>query len=581
MIVYDFEVFAHDWMMCATDGTERYEFHNDFDGIVKFYERFADDIWVGYNSSNYDCHILKAVLYGINPKGINDAIIGKRHYPRGGNVPKKHYDAFVRSADAEFRGIGLKKLEGMMGLDIQECPIPFDIDRPLTPEEVREVIRYCHQDVYATTQVLQHNASYFQTSLYLVNNYNLPMSYLHRTHAQIVAKVLDAKAIPAHEWREFDLRISDVINLPKEYREIPEFFLREDTVHKRLRTSFDVAGVPHRYGWGGVHAALERYHMEADKLYGIGFLDVKQYYPTIMLEHDMLSRAVDPVSYRVFYNKRKEYQKLKEKQLADTYKIIINGVYGQSRQKDSPIYDPYNFNNTVVNGQLFITDLVAHLEDTLYDFSLIQSNTDGIIFLYRKDDDIVTAMDKWAERCKFDYTFDEVRSIWQKDVNNYLVHFEDGGHAGKGDLFKQRHPLANEYKVVHDACIRYLIDGIPCAETIEANHNLYDFQRIISLPKNHESFAYTEGMVTEKLDTKSQRIFYAKEGGDLYGVSSIDETTSLWGTRTYTRRGKIPFATPPLRIVNEDVREMKRPNWVSTKRYVDMAESSLREYGAI
>ena len=48
---------------------------DDPEHLKKFYDNHKSDIWVGFNSKNYDQYILKAILCGFDPKEVNDYII--------------------------------------------------------------------------------------------------------------------------------------------------------------------------------------------------------------------------------------------------------------------------------------------------------------------------------------------------------------------------------------------------------------------------------------------------------------------------------------------------------------------------
>jgi predicted RecB family nuclease len=47
----------------------------------------------------------------------------------------------------------LKTFEGNIGLDIEQSKIDFKLDRKLTEEELKEVIKYNQYDCYATAQI--------------------------------------------------------------------------------------------------------------------------------------------------------------------------------------------------------------------------------------------------------------------------------------------------------------------------------------------------------------------------------------------------------------------------------------------
>ena len=84
ILVYDFEVFLCDWMIVAIDFEthEKNVICNDPHKLRLFYEKHAQDIWVGYNSRNYDLYILKGILLGYDPYYVNCEIIenGKKGY---------------------------------------------------------------------------------------------------------------------------------------------------------------------------------------------------------------------------------------------------------------------------------------------------------------------------------------------------------------------------------------------------------------------------------------------------------------------------------------------------------------------
>ena len=80
MIVFDFEVFKYDWLFVSLDlKTEEYTIiENDNQKMKDFYEQHKEDVWIGYNCKHYDKYILQAILEDVNPKVVNDYIIGWR-----------------------------------------------------------------------------------------------------------------------------------------------------------------------------------------------------------------------------------------------------------------------------------------------------------------------------------------------------------------------------------------------------------------------------------------------------------------------------------------------------------------------
>jgi len=131
LIFCDSEVYAKDWIFCFEflDG-RRISIKNDAEKLKKFVRENTDNIFVGYNFRQYDQWILKGICCGINPKFINDKIIFND--VKGWTLLRDYYPPKILFFDAMTEFIGLKKLEGHMGVSIVETTIPFTINRKLS-----------------------------------------------------------------------------------------------------------------------------------------------------------------------------------------------------------------------------------------------------------------------------------------------------------------------------------------------------------------------------------------------------------------------------------------------------------------
>ena len=78
MIFIDFEVFAYDWLCVCIDPAEgRKVIINDRDELRTYYEAHKTDVWVGFNIRHYDQYIFKGIMLDMDPKRLNDFIIGQ------------------------------------------------------------------------------------------------------------------------------------------------------------------------------------------------------------------------------------------------------------------------------------------------------------------------------------------------------------------------------------------------------------------------------------------------------------------------------------------------------------------------
>lgn len=566
---YDFEVFAHDWMVVIVNPFERTDvtIHNDVNKLRDYYERHKDQIWVGYNSREYDTYILKGILLGFDPKEINDFIIKEKR--KGWMYSSLFNKIKLYNYDVMTTPHSLKTLEAFMGDDIEETSVPFDIDRPLTPNEIKLTEHYCHHDVEETLKIFLRRKNDFDTHMQLITTFVLPMTFISKTKAQISAEILGCQR-PSKEWDdEWDIEIVPTIRLDK-YWQVKEWFLNpvnhryKDGSGKKMKYVCRVAGVEHTFGYGGLHGALEQYHDKGMILH----IDVESFYPALMIEYGLLSRNVhDPRKYKMIRDKRVKYKKDKNP-IQKPYKIVLNGTYGICKDKYSKAYDPRQANRVCVNGQLMLLDLIERLEDSIPSFKLIQSNTDGLIVKIEECD--FELLDdvcyEWEQRCHMKLGFDFISEIWQKDVNNYVFVTEEGEVERKGAYVKELNDLDNNLAIVNEAMVDYMINGKPIEQSIYECKDFSKFQMAVKVSGNYE-FAVYNGNV---INGKCHRVFASKceEDGGIFKSKGAGKTNEK-------------FANTPDHcfIYNGNINNKRVPRRLDKDWYIALADKRLRQYG--
>ena len=483
MIIWDLEVFKYDYMITWLDTTTKkfHTIHNDRDKFTQMYDKYKNEIWVSYNGRQYDVPVMQSILAGFNPYEMNDWIInqGRKGWEFSSllrNYPILDYDTMIG-----FRG--LKELEGFMGIDIKETTVPFDIDRPLTKEEVQEVIEYNKADVWATFLVFLENKHEFESHMGLIKEFNLPLWMISKTKAQISAEILNARR-PNKEWDdEFDIVFPDTLDLGK-YEYVKDHFIDwskniKDYNNVALKT--DIGGIPHVVAIGGLHGAKDKY---IDTGYFI-LIDAESYYPYSMVNYNYLSRNVaNPKKFETILKERLE-MKVNKDPREQPRKIVLNSTFGASKDKWNKLYDPRQASSLCIANQLFLIDLIDKLEDYC---QIIQSNTDGILLkLYSKSDEskIKEIVNEWESRTKFKMSYEYYNKIVQKDVNNYII-VADDYIVTKGAWVKKLSKLDNDLPIVNKAVVDYFTKGISPRETIYASDNLIDFQKITKISRKYD-----------------------------------------------------------------------------------------------
>lgn len=560
MIFYDFEVFKEDWLVVLVNPDKRTEdvIINDPEALTKYYEENKSEIWTGYNSNRYDQYILKGILCGFNPKKVNDYMIvrglpGWKFSSLFNNVPLLSYDVMLSM-------YSLKQLEGFMGNTIKETSVPFDIDRKLTDEEIEETVKYCESDVYNTIEVFLKTKSEFNAVVNLIKTFDLPASYISKTKAQLSAIILGCNR---RDWNdEFDITIVDTLKIGK-YKPILEWFKQCKFYDESFE--FEVAGVKHTFGIGGVHGAKENYHSKGLIIH----VDVTSYYPSLMIRYNFLTRnCAYPEKFKEIYDTRVALKKAGKKKEQAPYKIVLNGTYGISKDRFSTAYDPLQANNVCVNGQLLLIDFIDKLE-SIQGFELIQSNTDGLIVKIPDTDAHFNQLDdichEWEQRTGMGLGFDYIDEIWQKDVNNYIFRDVDGKLERKGGYVKELSDLDNNLPIVNKAIVDYITKDIPIETTINACNDLKQFQMICKISGKYQCLIHNGNELSEKC----VRVFASKyNDGGLYKLHNSKD-----------KPDKFPSAPENCFIDNGDVNGKSVPDKLDKKFYIDMAKERSKGYG--
>lgn len=576
LLFYDFEVFKEDWLVVVIDMMNKKEhvIINDPAALEKLHSENVNEIWVGFNSRHYDQYILKGILCGFDPKRINDYIIvkgnpGWKFSSLFRNVKLINYDVMT--------GIdrGLKTFEGFMGNNIKESSVPFDIDRKLTQEELDETVKYCRHDVEQTVEVFLERKDDFEAHMGLVKlackDKPLDLFLLSKTKVQLSSIILDA--VKKDHDDEFDIDFPSTMRIEK-YTDVVDWYKNpenrkynvdpDDPKSKKNQLDIMIAGVPHVFGWGGVHGAIDKYSGEGYFLN----MDVASLYPSLMIQYDLGSRNMkDPKKYEEIYHTRLQY-KAEKNPLQLPLKLVLNGTYGAMKDKNNQLFDPRQANRVCIYGQLLLLDLIEKLEPHC---QIIQSNTDGVLIKMNRYEDYDLIDDicyEWEQRTHLVLEFEEFRKVFQKDVNNYIIVSPDGKYKSKGAYVKKLNSLDYDLPIVNKALIDYMVKNVPVEKTIGDCDDLKEFQLVSKASGKYKHILHGDKVLIEK----TIRIFASTLSTDP-GVQKVHATTG--------RPAKIPNSPENCFIYNDEVNGVKVPKKLDKKFYIDMANKRLADFGVI
>lgn len=559
---YDFEVFKHLWLVVIInpiDNIEKVIINNKLE-LENYYNEHKNDIWIGYNSRNYDQYILKSILCDFNPYEINNHIIVEK---RSGYTFSSLLNKIqLNNYDVGTMLYSLKQLEGFMGNDIRETTVPFDIDRPLTEAEIQETVKYCRHDVEQTIEVFLQKKADFDAQMDIIKTFKLPLNYIGKTKAQITALALGCQRKKFDD--EWEISFVPTIKLDK-YKHIWDWFRNPENYKNGEKLEVIVCGIPHVFGLGGIHGASDT---PIHKKGLIIHVDVTSYYPSLMIRYDLLSRTVkDKNVYKEIYDKRVALKKAGKKKEQAPYKIILNGTFGITNDQYSLAYDPRRNHEVTINGQLLLLDLLEKLENYC---EIIQSNTDGLIIQIPDTDEAFEQIDdicyEWEKRTGMKLGFDMVSEIWQKDVNNYIFKYEDGKLERKGAYVKELSTLDNDLPIINKALVDYMTKNISVEDTINNCQLLWMFQKIVKV-----SGKYLCGWHNgQRLTDKTFRVFASLNISDTYIGKQKSEGATIE-----------KFANTPENcfIDNTDIKQKLVPDNLNKIWYIELAKKRLKDFG--
>ena len=569
----------------------------------------------GYNSENYDKILAHGMLTGkiTTPErafNVSNVIIKSQDddIPLFRTLNRLGIDDYYQSEILMYDLLGdgaffsLKQLEGFLGMSIVESVVPFDLDRPLTEEEKRDVERYNQADLYGTLERFKQRKNSFRTKMLLVKEFDLPVNYICKTNAKLTEAILlsQNKGVNTRLRKNFQLCDLPVNWDVPELKKIYEFFieaLRELEKHKwdtkkcdkkKLSMDLDILGVTHTFALGGVHGGIKNYICRPEDKKKIVWVDVSSLYPNILTKWDLLSRKVDKngciafagmVQTRMDIKKKlhdSSLTKEEKKNLKDQaarYKLILNTTSGCMKDKFKKLYDPEYNTKMCMLGQLSLIDLVFRLRNVKRNpkpawarneleinsegsyFKLIQSNTDGIA-LELLTDDAEDLIDKvcaeWEKDWRFSLEKTVADNLYEKDVNNYVFKDDSGKIKVKG-AYVTKYDKGNEQNtlaILAKAVVNYFLEGTDVRTTICNPENLAtDYQMIKKLGNMYDTPTWKREYGDVEVQ-KVNRIFPSTDtkNGGLYKHKKSKEIGVL---------DKVEGTPEHVLIYNEDIRGKK------------------------
>lgn len=565
------------------------------DDLTKIWDLFdiinyKQNILVGYNIKNYDL-ILISNLFNLWRAKTPGVEIAKKLFVLSEKIINREWTqglpynlcSFTDLRDDLSEWLSLKEYESNKGLAIKETTVEFG-KKNLTDGEKDEIIAYCKEDVDATDQLLTDRWNYVQTKARLATRFGLdPLNALKKTAPSVVCDIL----VQNRKGNR------DFLNRPITYVVPPQIdaYIREALPKWLIDVfldyeHFDVAEKTFTLfdnqitiGLGGLHSVHNNNGNGGDLVLNTSStpdrlilnIDVVSYYPHLIVNFDYQSRSVtDKGLYPQILVQRTELKsKLTTnpefKDDVDDLKLILNSAGGAMKQKYLSLYDPEQNVRMCFTGQLLLMALCKKMYD-LYGADIIQTNTDGICMAIPTDKkrEIYGLIKQWEGITNMLFEYTPVQTIWQNNVNNYVLTTKAGKIKNVGAwLNYDIDPFHNIcFPIIQKAMFNYLVHNIPIQDTVLNE-------------KNPMMFLYT----VKRGATFTGTIIANHQGTKKLGkINRIYATVSPFGGTIYKVKGQhrqlAPNCPEKAQIYNDVVTVI--PNDIDYDWYIKKAQAGLR-----
>lgn len=559
--IFDFETYRN--LCCVTflslDNDETKVFvidknRHDAEEIAKFVK---SKTLIGYNSKTFDNIILNYIIK--NPKASSEEIArvsSKIISTQSSIKPMEFYSLFrdyLRNDD--YRGIdlmrmlfskklrvGLKELECSLNFkNVEELPYPFDAI--LEEDQKQRVILYNYNDCEATKLVLQSSLDAIKLRKWTKDNFGVDGYSLDGVNLGV--KILEKKLAERLGNNDFSktsttrrsVEIKDIIypfvkfqtkdfqQILKNYQKLKvyKYFDKEANREKwsKYKAEPQIGPYIYKYGLGGLHFDTKCKAWYSSDEFEVLSVDVASFYPSQVREYGKTLRCKPehlPDEFVDVYVEVIE-ERLRAKASGDdikneTYKLSINGAFGNMSNEHSWLCDVRALLTITVNGQLMLSMLCERL--MLHKIQLIDVNTDGVyLYLHKSQREIFDKICKeWSEQCRMELEETKFEKMFFLTTADYF-----GTYMKKGkELVKEKGCFITtprlgkgmEFPIIYNAVKHHFLEGKPFEEFIRVSTNILDFCSYKKLKKDYTCF--WKGDKQQRVN----RYYASREGAHLY-----------------------------------------------------------------
>lgn len=532
---------------------------------------------IGFNSLNYDVVMVLAAMSGYSNARLHK--LSTRIVTGGGKgwmvlkdenlyVPKQWSQIdLIESSPGVM--VSLKSYAGRLGSKrMQDLPIPPDASIDVDQRE--ELRTYCVNDLDVTEDLF--NAIRPRLDLARVMTAEYGVDLMSKSDAQIAEAVL-ADALGGRTKRETKVKPFHYVDpgfIEFEAEHLQEFYQTvldtqfelsskgKTVLPKHLSKPVELNGRKYKFGIGGIHSQEKKQVVVPKENELLLDVDVASFYPNIILGQELKPTHLGDTfltAYRSIVERRLKAKAEGDKSVANSLKIVINGLYGKFGSEYSFVFSPELLIQTTITGQLSLLMLIEMVESV--GASVTSANTDGIVILCDKMDKpiIDVVIGEWEQQTQYVLEETPYLAMYSRDVNNYVAVKPCGEVKGKGDygdVYLNSGVVEPDLKkniarfICVEACWEYLGNGTPIEQTI---NNCDDTWKFLMMSK-----VAGGGVWRGQYLGKSVRWYYAHDGEEIRYQTNNNKVGRSDGCKPLMEINMLPKDIDYDRYINETIK---------------------------
>lgn len=294
-----------------------------------------------------------------------------------------------------------------------------------------------------------------------------------------------------------------------------------------------VDGIEYTFGLGGIHSGIPNCIYKSGDGFVMSARDVTSLYPSLAIKNryypEHLGETFCDVYEQLFF-RRRDAKRAGDKVVDATLKLALNGTFGNMGSRFSPFCDHKCLLSITITGQLSMAMLVEQLRK-VPQMTIVQTNTDGLILHHPAQylEHVDNVCQWWMDVTQLNLECEDITSVYQRDVNNYIQVGTNGKIKRKGAYeYKYQWHQDPSAMIVARAAEAALVHGEDIRTFITQHRDPFDFMLRAKVPRSARLVMRWPEWGAEQEMQNTTRVFISRNGGSLVKLLPPTGTPGTW-----------------------------------------------------